>query len=80
VGLGWAAIFYAGAFTSGGVAVLVLVATGGLLYTIGGIVYGLKRPNPVPPWFGFHEVFHTFTVADVVCHYIAVSIATYGLR
>ena len=34
---------------------------GGLLYTVGGVVYGLRRPNPVPQWFGFHEVFHTFT-------------------
>jgi len=33
-----------------------LVATGGLLYTLGGIVYGLKRPNPALRWFGFHEV------------------------
>ncbi len=80
VGLGWAAIFYAGAITSGGTAVLVLVATGGLLYTIGGVVYGLKRPNPALPWFGFHEVFHSFTVAAFICHYIAASIATYALR
>lgn len=80
VGLGWAAVFYAGAFTSGGSSVLILVATGGLLYTIGGVVYGLKRPNPALPWFGYHEVFHTFTVAAFTCHYIAASIATYALR
>lgn len=79
-GLGWAAVFYTGAFTSGGTAVFLLVVAGGLLYTIGGIVYGLKRPNPALPWFGFHEVFHTFTVAAFVCHYIAASIATYALR
>jgi hemolysin III len=57
-----------------------LVATGGLLYTLGGIVYGLKRPNPALRWFGFHEVFHTLTVAAFICHYTAASIATYALR
>jgi len=41
--------------------------------------HGLKRPNPALPWFGFHEVVHTFTVA-FICHYIAASIATYALR
>ena len=41
---------------------LLLVIVGGLLYTFGGVVYGLKRPNPSPQWFGFHEVFHSFTV------------------
>ena len=40
----------------------------------------VKRPNPALAWFGFHEVFHTFTVAAFVCHYIAASIATYELR
>ena len=78
--LGWAAIFYAPDFASGAVAVITLVAVGGLLYTLGGVVYGLKRPNPFPRWFGFHEVFHAFTIAAFVCHYVAASIATYSLR
>lgn len=80
VALGWAAVFYAGDFTSGGTAVITLVAVGGGLYTVGGLVYGLKRPDPIPTWFGFHEVFHTLTVAAFACHYIAASIATYQLR
>ena len=42
-----------------GTAVLVLVIVGGGLYTLGGVVYGFKRPDPFPRWFGFHEVFHT---------------------
>jgi hemolysin III len=53
---------------------------GGGLYTLGGLVYGLKRPNPFPQWFGFHEVFHSFVVAAFICHYVAASIATYSLR
>lgn len=78
--LGWAAIFYAHDFVSGGAAVTTLVVVGGGLYTVGGLVYGLKRPNPYPTWFGFHEVFHVFVVAAFACHYVAASLATYRLR
>jgi hemolysin III len=41
-------------------------------------VYGLKRPNPSPRWFGFHEVFHAFTVAAFAVHYVGISIAVYA--
>ena len=47
------------------VAVVTLLAVGGLLYSVGGVVYALKRPNPSPRWFGFHEVFHALTLARV---------------
>ncbi|HEX2895999.1 MAG TPA: hemolysin III family protein [Marmoricola sp.] len=80
VALGWAAIFYAHDFASGGTDVIVLVAVGGGLYTLGGLVYGLKKPDPFPAWFGFHEIFHVLTIAAFVCHYVAASIATYRLR
>ncbi len=88
IALGWAAVFFlpqfidgAGRFNSGvAVAVLTLVAAGGLLYTRGGVVYGLKRPDPWPTTFGFHEVFHSFTVLAFACHYVGVSLATYSLR
>ena len=43
-----------------------------------GVVYGIKRPNPSPRWFGFHEIFHACTVAAFVVHYIAVSFAVYS--
>jgi hemolysin III len=79
--MGWAAIFYANQFAEGGsTVVIVLIVVGGGLYTLGGLVYGLKRPNPFPSWFGFHEVFHSFVVAAFICHYVAASIATYQLR
>ena len=42
--------------------------------------YGIKRPNPSPRWFGFHEVFHSFTVLAFATHYVGVSMATYALR
>jgi hemolysin III len=81
IALGWAAVFYFGDFVdTASTAVLVLMAVGGGLYTLGGVVYGFKRPDPFPRWFGFHEVFHTLTIAAFVTHYIGVSIATYSLR
>jgi hemolysin III len=80
VALGWVAIFYAHDFASAGSAVITLIAVGGGLYTLGGLVYGFKKPDPFPTWFGFHEVFHSLTIAAFVCHYVAASIATYRLR
>lgn len=88
IALGWAAIFFIPAFLDGalalgvgiGVAVFVLIVVGGALYTFGGLVYGLQWPDPSPRWFGFHEVFHTFTVLAFVAHYVGVSLATYSLR
>ncbi|MCM0622008.1 PAQR family membrane homeostasis protein TrhA [Nocardioides bruguierae] len=88
IALGWAAVFFLPGFLDGavslglgiGIAVFVLICTGGALYTIGGVVYGVKRPNPSPRWFGFHEVFHSFTVLAFVTHYVGVSMATYALR
>jgi hemolysin III len=79
--LGWAAVFFAGDFVAGaGAPVLTLMVVGGGLYTVGGLVYGFQRPDPAPSWFGFHEVFHTLTIAAFVTHYVGVSIATYSLR
>jgi hemolysin III len=85
---GCAAVFVLPQFAEGaqrlgvgvGVAVMVLIATGGFLYILGGAVYGFRRPNPWPRWFGFHEVFHTFTILAFVTHYVGVSLATYSLR
>ena len=78
VALGWVAIFYLPDLLGGaGVAVVVLIAVGGVLYSLGAVVYGLKRPNPSPPWFGFHEVFHTLTIAAFIVHYVAVSLTVY---
>jgi len=79
VALGWAAVAYLPQFKAGGgIAVLVLVIVGGVLYSVGGLVYGIKKPNPSPRWFGFHEVFHALTVAAFAVHYIGISIAVYS--
>ena len=88
IALGWAAVFFIPGFFRGatdlglgvGIAVFTLIVAGGALYTLGGVVYGFKRPNPWPQWFGFHEVFHTFTILAFVSHYVGVSLATYSLR
>ncbi|WP_405784186.1 PAQR family membrane homeostasis protein TrhA [Streptomyces sp. NBC_01378] len=76
--LGWAPVSYLPDFLhTGGVAVLVLIVAGGLLYSAGAVVYALQRPDPSPRWFGFHEVFHALTVAAFTAHYTAISLATY---
>lgn len=71
--LGWVA---AAAFTQLlklPVAGLVLVVSGGLLYTAGAVVYARKRPDPVPYVFGYHELFHVLTVAAAACQYSAIA-------
>ncbi|MFI6482700.1 hemolysin III family protein [Nonomuraea sp. NPDC050663] len=74
IALGWVAAFVLPQLMDGaGVAALVLVIVGGVLYTAGGIVYGVRRPDPSPKWFGFHEVFHAFTVVAYIVQYVAVS-------
>ena len=78
--LGWVAVFVIpDLLHRGGVAVLVLVAVGGVLYSLGALVYAFKRPDPLPRLFGFHEVFHALTVAAFILQYVAVSIAAYSL-
>lgn len=79
VALGWTAVFVLPQLVAGaGVAAVLLVLAGGLLYTAGGVVYGLRRPDPSPRWFGFHEVFHAFTLAAYGAQYVAVSLVVYG--
>lgn len=76
--LGWAAVgWLAPMWQAGGPAVVILVLVGGLVYSAGAVVYGLKRPNPSPRWFGFHEIFHACTVVAAICHYIAIALATF---
>jgi hemolysin III len=78
VALGWTAVFWIDDFaTAAGPATFTLIVVGGALYSLGGLVYGLKRPDPSPRWFGFHEIFHSLTVAAYVVHYVGLSLITY---
>lgn len=69
--LGWAAVMYIVDLVAANVAMMVLVLVGGVLYTVGAVVYALKRPNPWPGTFGFHEIFHVCTVLAFLCHWTA---------
>jgi len=76
--VGWVVIFFIPDLIEGaGVGVVVLVAVGGILYTLGAIVYATKWPNPSLRRYGFHEVFHSLTIAAFTAHYIAVWIVVH---
>ncbi|WP_313406661.1 hemolysin III family protein [Aeromicrobium sp.] len=77
--LGWAALIYLPDFmAASSTAVFAMLVTGGLLYTIGALVYAFQWPDPSPRWFGYHEVFHALTIAAFIVHYIGVSLLVYG--
>jgi len=79
IALGWAAAFWLPDFLrSGDIAVFSLIVAGGVLYSLGALVYATKRPNPSPRWFGFHEVFHAFTIAAFAAHYVGISLAVHA--
>ncbi len=76
--LGWVAVSYAGTILHNvGVAAAVLLAVGGALYSVGAVFYALRRPNPWPATFGYHELFHAFTAVAAICHFLAVCIAVF---
>ncbi len=71
--LGWSILFDFNAFSGISVPCLSLIALGGIMYSIGAIIYMIKKPN----WserFGFHELFHLFVMAGSFCHYLAIII------
>jgi hemolysin III len=73
LGMGWVAVIAAPAlFQAVPPPGMAWVLGGGLAYSLGAIVYGLRRPNPVPGVFGFHEVWHLFVIAGSACHFWAV--------
>jgi hemolysin III len=78
VALGWVAVFVLpDLLHNAGVAALVLLLTGGGLYTVGGIMYALRRPDPWPHTFGYHEFFHAATVLAAICHHVAIWLALF---
>ncbi|WP_165063912.1 PAQR family membrane homeostasis protein TrhA [Marisediminicola senii] len=70
--LGYAALAFIVDFYAANATMMTLILVGGLCYTVGAVVYALKRPNPVPGTFGFHEIFHTLTLAAFLCHWTGI--------
>ena len=78
IALGWAAVIYLPEFLDqGGVAIFVLVLAGGICYSVGGIIYAIKKPNFSINWFGFHELFHVLTAAGFICHFVAGALTVF---
>ena len=74
--LGWVALWFLPQFwISGGPAIVWLLVAGGVVYTLGAVVYARRLPDPSPHWFGFHEVFHVCTVAAWACQCVACYLA-----
>jgi hemolysin III len=72
-GLGWFGAVHPTAFLDAlDSTELAFLVTGGLLYTVGAVLFALKRPNPWPATFGYHEVWHVFVVAAALCHWTSV--------
>ena len=79
IALGWVAAFVIpDLLHNAGVAAFVLIMLGGVVYTLGAVVYALKRPDPLPGVFGFHEVFHLCTIVAAVSHYVAIWLAVFS--
>ncbi len=75
VALGWVALVAMPGLVEGlGLAATILVAVGGLLYTVGAVVFALQRPDPVPAVFGYHEVFHVFVLVAAALQYAVIAI------
>jgi len=74
ISLGWVGVLaMPQVFEHAGAAAFALLVAGGLAYTLGALVYALRRPNPVPAVFGYHEVFHALTLVAVACQYVAIA-------
>lgn len=80
IALGLASLLYLGDFFAASPPAAVLICVGGAFYIAGAVFYALKRPNLHREWFGFHELFHAFTVVGFACHYIAIMVAVLAVR
>jgi len=73
VAIGWVGVAVTPQiYQSAGIFIVLLIAAGGCLYTIGAAMYALKKPNSRPTIFGYHEYFHLFVIAGAVAHYVVV--------
>lgn len=78
--LGWAALAFLPSFyRNGGVVIFTLILLGGISYTVGGVIYALKKPKLSTVWFGFHELFHLLTAAAFLFHFLAAVFTVFGI-
>lgn len=74
VGVGWLAVPIVPLLNQHlGLTRVVLIVTGGAVYSLGAAVYALKRPDPSPRVFGYHEIFHLLVVAAALLHFLAIA-------
>lgn len=79
VALGWVAVFVLpDLLENAGASVLVLLIVGGVLYTGGALFYAMRKPDPWPRTFGYHEFFHSAVSLAAVCHHVAIWLALYS--
>lgn len=73
VGMGWISIsvVYSLSQTLSSSGLISLFA-GGIFYTVGAVIYAVKKPDPFPPHFGFHEIWHLFVLAGTASHFYSV--------
>ncbi|MDA8438003.1 MAG: hemolysin III family protein [Propionibacterium sp.] len=72
IALGWVAVVLLGAGVSMPLGAIALLGAGGLVYSIGFLVYVIEKPNPVPGFFGFHEIWHVLVVVAALLHYLLI--------
>jgi hemolysin III len=73
LGMGWlAVIIFPTLMEKLPLAFLVWIGIGGLAYTLGAVIYGIQKPNPIPNWFGHHEIWHLFVMAGTFSHFWAI--------
>ena len=73
--MGWVAVGWLVPFwNAGGPLIVSLIVLGGLIYTVGAVIYARTLPDPSPAWFGYHEIFHACTIVAALCHFAAIAI------
>jgi hemolysin III len=75
IAMGWVALAaYPQMIDKVGITGTALITAGGILYSVGAIIYATKRPNPAPKVFGYHEIFHALVIAAAALHYAVVAL------
>ncbi|TYP93700.1 hemolysin III [Fodinibius salinus] len=73
LGMGWLAVLiFPTMIDKLPIAFIIWIGIGGIAYSVGAVIYGVKKPNPIPNWFGFHEIWHLFVLAGTFSHFWAI--------